>query len=646
MKAFILAAGRGKRLEHDATARAFLPEYRPDIDGLRAVAVLSVIIFHAFPDLIPGGFIGVDVFFVISGYLISRIIFSNLEQDTFSIRDFYTRRILRILPALITVMFASLALAWPYLLAREYQQLSKHVMAGSAFVSNLVLWKEKGYFDIAAEAKPLLHLWSLAIEEQFYIFWPLLLAFAWRKNLGFLRLTLGIAILSFATNIHLATSNQNSAFYLPLPRAWELMIGGILAYVEIHKASLLRRQQNLQGLVGFGLILAGLTTINQARQFPGWWALLPTLGTWLLISAGPASAINQRILSARPLVWVGLISYPLYLWHWPLLSILRIEHGTTPPAAFRAAALGVAMLLAWATYIHIEKPLRFGSERKTNARRLLATLLTVALAGFVLFATKSDIITRAKSDGFLAWLRNPDCNGALNKFRLCAYGNERSERTVLLIGDSHANHLSRALTEILGNDYRIIEATSPSCFFGDRKFVPSGGRDHEYCEQQRERLKSLKDERIYAVVWSQRWHGYGINRAEQVNIGIGNAIQHLGFSPELNIVVGSTADVDIQCIGRNYMKSDNKPCQDFPDSRKANRDFIEATRNARLPVDVTFIYPYLKLCPDERCQVILNGRSLYLDEHHLTKEGAMLALSDIRSILDRKSPPSLTRNPP
>ncbi len=214
---------------HDTT-RLTHPRYRADIDGLRAIAVLAVIGFHAFPDRFPGGFIGVDIFFVISGFLISTIIFESLERGRFSFSEFYGRRIRRIFPALVLVLAATYAFGWFHLLAMEYKQLGRHIAGGAGFLSNFVLWDEAGYFDTAAETKPLLHLWSLGIEEQFYVCWPLLLWLAWKMKWGFLRITLALGVISFALNIDAAYSNVVAAFYAPQTRFWELMAGALLAH--------------------------------------------------------------------------------------------------------------------------------------------------------------------------------------------------------------------------------------------------------------------------------------------------------------------------------------------------------------------------------------------------------------------------------
>ena len=215
------------------------PTYRPDIDGLRAIAVLSVVIFHAFPKLIPGGFVGVDIFFVISGFLISTILFENIRDNTFSFTEFYSRRIRRIFPALFLVLLACYVFGWFALLPDEFMQLGKNIAAGAGFVSNFVLWSQSGYFDSAAELKPLLHLWSLGIEEQFYIIWPLMLWFASKRGLNVLTLTIVLAVVSFALCIFRGRYDAISAFYSPQTRFWELLIGAVVAYVLMKRNELI-----------------------------------------------------------------------------------------------------------------------------------------------------------------------------------------------------------------------------------------------------------------------------------------------------------------------------------------------------------------------------------------------------------------------
>ena len=358
------------------------PKYRPDIDGLRAIAILAVIIFHAFPDKMASGFIGVDIFFVISGFLISTIIFSSLERDRFNLVEFYVRRIRRIFPALILVLASCLTFGWFVLFADEYQQLGEHTAAAAGFIQNIILWREIGYFDNLAETKPLLHLWTLAIEEQFYIFWPLLLAFVWKRQWSFLRITAVIAAISFATNIYLMSNHKDAAFFLPLPRFWELMAGGILAYLILHRPRLIDKYKNVQSLFGFSLLFAGLLLLNKSSNFPGWWALLPTLGAFFIISAGSGAWLNDKLLSNRLMVWIGLISYPLYLWHWPILTYLRILF-PDPPELIRLAALALAAFLAWLTYIAIELKIRtFGSKAVIP---LVGSMILIAVIGELIF---------------------------------------------------------------------------------------------------------------------------------------------------------------------------------------------------------------------------------------------------------------------
>lgn len=333
------------------------PKYRPDIDGLRAIAVFAVIGFHAFPGKLVGGFVGVDIFFVISGFLISTIIFGDLERDAFSIVGFYNRRIRRIFPALILVMAASLAFGRFVLIPDEYLHLGKHLISSALFAQNFILWNEIGYFDTSAHTKPLLHLWSLAVEEQFYIFWPLLLAWGWKRKLSIPFITAMVAALSFSANILAAHIDPSADYYLPITRFWELMIGGMLAYICLHRPDVLRQHVNLQALTGMALIALSMVLIDNERSFPGWWALMPTLGTALVISAGPAAYINKKLLSNKLLVWPGLISYPLYLWHWPLLSFGYIINPLLSRSEI-VLLIASAIVAATLTYRFVELPIR------------------------------------------------------------------------------------------------------------------------------------------------------------------------------------------------------------------------------------------------------------------------------------------------
>jgi peptidoglycan/LPS O-acetylase OafA/YrhL len=434
------------------------PKYRPDIDGLRAVAILAVIIFHAFPKKIPGGFIGVDIFFVISGFLISTIVFSSLERAHFSLVEFYVRRVKRIFPALILVLVSCLVFGWFVLFVDEYKQLGKHIAAGSGFIQNFILWRESGYFDHAAETKPLLHLWSLAIEEQFYIFWPLLLAFVWKRQWSFLKITVVIATASFATNIFLIMNGQEAAaFYLPFSRFWELMVGGVLAYVVLHRPHFINGYKNVQSFFGFTLLIAGFILLNKQSDFPGWWALLPTLGTFFIISAGPTAWINDKLLANKLMIWIGLISYPLYLWHWPLLTFARIITLTLPSAEIKSLALILAVLLAWATYQFIEKPIRFGQYKKNILIWALALMGSSLIAGLVVsYGLITTRINHPQLSVVIDAVNDWEYPGLLNKGnyqgnKYYYFEGNRGSKT-LFLGDSHIEQYSPRAVSILKSD--------------------------------------------------------------------------------------------------------------------------------------------------------------------------------------------------
>jgi peptidoglycan/LPS O-acetylase OafA/YrhL len=353
-------------------------KYRPDIDGLRAVAVLGVIIFHAFPKALPGGFTGVDIFFVISGYLISGILYKGHREGNFRFREFYARRIRRLFPSLITVLLLSLAYGWLVLLPDEYEKLGKHVAAGTLFIQNMVFWKEIGYFDVAVNLKPMLHLWSLAVEEQFYIFFPPILLLIWKKKWPLAAIMGVLLIGTFIGNVVMSHQDAVTDFFLTPYRAWEFLGGSLLAwwhYDRGHEEEALKHRDTLSW-AGATLMLLGMTVLTKAQPYPGWRALLPVAGTLLVIEGGGSAWVNRRILSHPAMVHVGLISYPLYLFHWPALSFLHIVKGQAPPYWMITVALGVALLLTLATYHGIEKRIRHNKSRWTLPCLIVAFLAT------------------------------------------------------------------------------------------------------------------------------------------------------------------------------------------------------------------------------------------------------------------------------
>ncbi len=582
-------------------------KYRADIDGLRALAVLSVVGFHAFPHWVKGGFIGVDIFFVISGFLISSIIIASIEDGSFSFKEFYARRIKRIFPALIMVMIACYAFGWASLLPDEYLQLSKHIAAGVGFVSNLFSAREIGYFDTAAATKPLLHLWSLGIEEQFYIVWPLLLYVAWTRRINSLLLIISIAFFSFVVNVgnfHFQHFPRIvfHPFYSPISRFWELLIGSALAYITLHDISILniarprvdaictrfssasRMRQTGVTLLdiqsALGIMLIGSASLFVSREvYSGWWALLPTFGTYLIISAGPQAWFNRVVLSRRVMVWFGLISYPLYLWHWPLLSYAHIMEGS-PGRDIRIALVLLSIVLAWLTYKLIEKPIRLGSHSGGKAIVMCTLLLTIGCVGFYSFRHNvinsgptlfmqqpelkfssmteertpgriTDIQNRNKEIGHLtlhsgnnraifngqslvnyvpniyAFRWSPEMNSTeeCNKIvgfsgGYCVIQNPNSEPTMALVGDSHANAIFEAVEAAASRSGKnLIQLGGAGC----PPFIGVERDNSGYCPSLMNEIVSFltKNPNIKTVVLSGRFAATisGINFGEETPPG-------------------------------------------------------------------------------------------------------------------------------
>ncbi len=502
-------------------------QYRQDVDGLRGIAVVSVLGFHAFPTLLRGGFIGVDIFFVISGFLISGIIIRGASGGSFSFLDFYGRRIRRIFPALIVVLIACMAYGWLLLLPHDYAQLGKNTAGGAGFVSNFVLLAEAGYFDAASDAKPLLHLWSLGIEEQYYILWPVCLWFGCRRHWRALLICVALSAASFGLNIAEVKVNSAATFYLPQTRFWELLMGAALSASAVRATAVphgaLTSEEptlwaNARSLIGMGCVIVGLLLIKETLEFPGWWAALPTAGTLLMISAGTHAWLNRRILSNRVLVWFGLISYPLYLWHWPLISLAALYYGEFPPRNLRIGIAAASIVLAWITYGLVERPIRLGRNGGRNAIALLSVLAVVGYFGYRTYANEgyprrfSELIQQIdalqyNNDHEMAW-RERSCflelDQSFSAFSTCDPSQSSSKRPVILIwGDSLAAQLYPGYEAAYGRKFDVVQRTASACapIFDDdfNSRLRNCNAINDYI------IKSIAERRPDRVVLAARW---------------------------------------------------------------------------------------------------------------------------------------------
>jgi peptidoglycan/LPS O-acetylase OafA/YrhL len=356
--------------------------YRKDIDGLRTLALIPVILFHAGFESFAGGYVGVDIFFVISGYLITSIILREQSAGTFSLITFYERRARRILPALFLVMSLSLVFAWGLLLPHELKAFGESMIAVVGFASNFLFWQESGYFATESEFIPLLHTWSLAVEEQFYIVFPLLLMLLWRFSKTYLAVVLGIiALLSLGIAEWGWRTFPEANFYLIPSRAWELMIGALVAFFLFYQAQAKGIWAHLGSLVGLALVIYSIIYIDKSLPFPSFYTLAPTIGAALLILFTHKSTLVYQLLSTRLMVGIGLISYSAYLWHFPLLVFAKIYRLDELSLTLAGLLSGLALLLGYLSWRFVERPFR---NKQTFNRKQIFTM--AGLVGLLLIA--------------------------------------------------------------------------------------------------------------------------------------------------------------------------------------------------------------------------------------------------------------------
>ncbi|MBI1761769.1 MAG: acyltransferase [Acidobacteria bacterium] len=651
---------------HPQPEHNFHTAYRPDIDGLRALAILPVVAYHTASHWAPGGFVGVDIFFVISGYLISSIIFRSLAKGDFSFSEFYTRRVRRIFPALLLVLASCYVLGWFALLPDEYKQLGKHIAAGAGFAQNFVLWQEVGYFDVASGLKPLLHLWSLAIEEQFYLIFPLLVWAAWRGGLNVLTGVILIGLVSFRLSRAGIHTDAIKAFYAPHYRWWELMVGATLAYVQgfqcwpswltrwLHVVAFNRVLfktppaeenrgmwlANVLSFFGLALIFASIFGLDRSMPYPGARALAPVLGACFIILAGPAAWVNRQILSRKIMVWVGLISYPLYLWHWPLLSLARIVESETPSLRIQLTAVGISFLLAYLTWRLIEKPIRVSNPNWRKTVTLCVLMLLVGCVGYSCY----------QKNGLAFRMTAFEQQNKAFTYDSTGMGNPPDPK-VMLLGDSHAQHYVPGLNNepvifrYGGIPFRDVDHYDLRIKVGTTKNAVNRALD------ELEKSSSLKtvilasmgtvylSGKIFGDFDSARVTGLGVTLASRPDIQDRWEVYGLGMRNTLNELIANNKNI-IFVIDNPELPFNPKSCVDSRPIRLTRRilkpcafpykDYEERNNRYRaLVAEVLKDYPQVKvfdaakyLCDNALCWAMKDGKMLYRDPDHLSIDGS------------------------
>jgi peptidoglycan/LPS O-acetylase OafA/YrhL len=613
--------------------------YRADIDGLRAIAVLSVIGFHASQSLIPGGFVGVDIFFVISGFLIASLILEKLNDGTFGFLEFYGRRIRRLFPALTVVLLTTLILGWFTLFPAEFAALGRNTLAGAAFVANIQTYSEIGYFDAPAATKPLLHLWSLGVEEQFYFIFPAVLLLAYRCRAVVPTFAL-LGILSFGLNIALVYRYPAFTFYLPVTRFWEFVAGALLAGGARDRAAdraapaaLVKSRRDIIAVAGTALIVAGVG-FTRAESFPGWWALLPVIGSACVIGAGPQAWVNRKVLANPGLVSVGLISYPLYLWHWPLLVIGRTVMGVYDNEHARTTtviAVVLTFVLSWLTYRFIELPSR-ARKPAVSARAIVAgcssSLVAVAFLGFAVLLGNG-LPDRYPKD--LQVLITP------RDVRYLAVDETKKSEGPLLVtyGDSHADQLLPGLRSLQRERaFRLLSINWGLCAPLVHISIPVDDASCRRLAIDNEKLEHLKpDIVLVGALWPTYTHIDKLSDLLRFFQGIG--VHRI-------VVVGQVPSWPRPLQQMLYRAYKADPLHKVPD-RLPSRDMVPSidvmTRTDRQLKEIasdsgaTFVSAHDVLCDENGCLALLGSGDareiVQLDMNHLSVAGSRFLIRQI-----------------
>ncbi len=629
-------------------------KYRAEIDGLRAIAILPVVLFHAGIRTFQGGFIGVDVFFVISGYLITTIILTDMNNNNFSIVSFYERRARRILPALFFMMLCCLPFAWMWLLPNHLKDFCDSLWSVTIFSSNFLFLKQSGYFAVTSELKPLLHTWSLAVEEQYYVLFPLFLMLLWklRKRWIFSALVLvgGISLVAAQWG---AFNKPSQTFFLLPTRWWELAIGALVAFYFVYKreqSELIRQYKKtseLLGFVGLLMICYSVFSFDNNTPFPSFYALLPTIGAGLVIVFATSETAVGKLLSSKVLVGIGLISYSTYLWHQPLFVFARHRSLEEPDTTLLLALSGASLLLAYISWRFIESPFR---NKKLISRK---AVFTFAVVGSVLFAGVG--IAGHVNDGFgnrrnangialseilqkveINWGLNNECS----KFTLSEKCRTSDDPEILLWGDSYAMHLAKGIIASKP-DVKMIQMTKTVCgpFFNVAPFgnnltthwaegcIDFNNNVHEWLKENKSVKYAVLASPFVQYINSELFINGSIEKAsvekakEQMVLTL-NEIESMGIRPVIFAPPPKNGDNIGDCLTKHEMFSEdisqcNFDRQDIKEKDNEVYRFLEM-----LPSKYKVVSLKDLICDNEICHANLDDTFIYRDTGHLSQEGS------------------------
>lgn len=659
------------RAPEDSGVRHGSLSYLSHVDGLRAVAVLSVIGFHAAPSLMPGGFVGVDIFFVISGFLITSILRREMAERTFRLTNFLARRARRIVPALACVILASFVAAYLILSPEQMTEFGKSLSATALFWANFHFYKTTDYFSSSAQTRALLHTWSLSIEEQFYIVWPLVLLFltTWLPRKAALGIVVAAILASFTLfQINIASSHTYS-FYMPHTRAWELLLGALLA-LSIHDIILPRWASQALAIVGLTAIAVSAFVLSDTSPYPGSAALFATLGTAAVIVAcnGQTNNIVGRVLSLKPIVWIGLISYSLYLWHWPVLTFARLQSPSELSLIMLAALLMISVALAWFSWRYIETPFRGRTgELRLSMRAALASaasiLIAVAAVGVSIkvghgWPWRLDDTAQTVYEQMAAG--NPlraRCDGTENISRAdCGFGRtlqSGESYDIAIFGDSNADHfvpMVARLAKAQGISGRQVTQSTCAPLLGVWRVKQPPWRVDLCLEYQKGIIKFVEENpklklAILAANWTSYQQGLGNNGLDLLTAKTGaktkspHSLEHLLKTTTdyltargVNVLIlgqvphwSKKKTLPIDCaIDAKRKGTDTRACgisadtvrQRLAISNKAIQDIASRSSN------ITAVLGTDLLCDVRECYAMMDGVFLYRNRGHLNRFGS------------------------